>query len=166
MGSLTYLSVAERSLAMDVQALANWFVRLDVSKPSRVLACVAAQSSLLERIKARQFDNPHLFVLKDTVQQDGAKEVVISDDGVMRLQGRICVPNVGELRELILEKVHILCYSIHQSFTKMYHDLKQYYWWRRMKKDIVAYVSRCLNCQHVKYEHQKQGRLTQRLDIP
>ncbi|XP_070032408.1 uncharacterized protein [Nicotiana tomentosiformis] len=83
MGSLAYLPVVERSLTKDVQALANQFVRLDISNNSRVLACVVAQSSLLERIKAHQFDDPHLLVLKDTVQRGGAKEVVIGDDGVM-----------------------------------------------------------------------------------
>ncbi|XP_070056865.1 uncharacterized protein [Nicotiana tomentosiformis] len=83
--SLTYLLVEKRPLDMDVKALANRFGRLDIWVPSRVLACVVAHSSLLEHIKARQFDNPHLLVLKDTVQRGGAKEVVIGDDGVMRL---------------------------------------------------------------------------------
>lgn len=72
---------------MDVQVLANQFVRLDVLEPSRVLAYVVARSSLLEHIKARQFDDPRFLVLKDMVQWGGAKEVVIGDDGVMQLQG-------------------------------------------------------------------------------
>ncbi|XP_070036788.1 uncharacterized protein [Nicotiana tomentosiformis] len=127
---------------MDVQALANWFVRLDILEPSRVLACVVAQSSLLEHIKAHQFDDPHLLVLKDTVQWDGSKKVVIGDDGVMCLQGQIFVPNVNGLRELILQKAHSSRYSIHPGVTKMYHDLKDHYLLWRMKKNIVAYVSR------------------------
>ncbi|XP_070040066.1 probable polygalacturonase At3g15720 [Nicotiana tomentosiformis] len=35
-----------------------------------------------------------------------------------------------------------------------------------MKKHIVEYVARCLNCQQVKYEHQQPGGLFQMLDIP
>ena len=35
-----------------------------------------------------------------------------------------------------------------------------------MKKDIVEYVARCLNCQQVKYEHQRPGGLLQKLEIP
>ncbi|XP_070014136.1 uncharacterized protein [Nicotiana sylvestris] len=153
MGSLSYLPVVERPLAMDVQALANRFVKLDVLEPSRVLACVVVPSSLLEHIKASQFYDPHLLVLKDTVKRGGAKEVVIRDDNVIRLHDGICIPNVDGWRELIPKEAHILCYSIHPGVTKMYCDLKQHYWWRRMKKDIVDYVSRCLNCQQVKYEH-------------
>ncbi|XP_070046897.1 uncharacterized protein [Nicotiana tomentosiformis] len=50
--------------------------------------------------------------------------------------------------------------------TKMYRDLKLHYWWTRIKKDIVGHVARCLNCQHVKYEHQRPGGLLQKIDIP
>ncbi|XP_070032611.1 uncharacterized protein [Nicotiana tomentosiformis] len=120
MGNLAYLLVAERPLAMYAQALANRFVRLDVSEPSRVLACVVAQFLLLVRVKASQFDNHQLLGLKDMVERGGAQEVAIGDDGVMWLQGRICVPNVDGLRELILEEARILRYSIHPSATKMY----------------------------------------------
>ncbi|XP_019264242.1 PREDICTED: uncharacterized protein LOC109241873 [Nicotiana attenuata] len=84
-----------------------------------------AQSSFLERIKARQFDDPYLLVLKDTMQRGGVKEVLIRDDGVMRLQGQICVPNVDGLRELILEVKVIrewLCTA--QARQKSYADRK------------------------------------------
>lgn len=62
------------------------------------------QPSLFQRIKARHNDDPHLLVLKDTVQRGGAKKVVIGDDGITRLQGSLCVPNVDGLRNLILEE--------------------------------------------------------------
>ena len=48
-------------------------------------------------------------------------------------------------------------YFIHQGSTKMYHYLKQIYWWDGMKKDIVEYVAKCSNCQEVKKEHLKPG---------
>ncbi|XP_019261668.1 PREDICTED: uncharacterized protein LOC109239542 [Nicotiana attenuata] len=88
----------------------------------------AKKSSLLERIMAHQFDDPHLLVLKDTVQRGGAKEVAVGDDDVMRLQGQICVRNIDGLRELILEEAHSSRYSIHPGDTKMYSDLKQHNW--------------------------------------
>ncbi|XP_070005398.1 uncharacterized protein [Nicotiana sylvestris] len=50
--------------------------------------------------KERQYDDPHLLVLKDRVQHDDARDVTIDGDGVLRMQGRICVPNVDGLREL------------------------------------------------------------------
>ncbi|XP_070054725.1 uncharacterized protein [Nicotiana tomentosiformis] len=159
MGSLTFISVEERPLASDIQSLASRLVRLEIPEPSRVLACVVAQSSLFEQIKARQCDDPHLLVLRETVLRGGAKEVAIGDDDVMLLQGCLCVPNVDGLRGNILEEAHSSRYSIHPSATKMYHDLRQHYWWQQMKKDIVEYVARCLNCQKVEYEHHNPGGL-------
>ncbi|XP_070015688.1 uncharacterized protein [Nicotiana sylvestris] len=98
MGSLVYIHVGERPLAVDVPDLANRFVRLDISEPSWVLACVVFRSSLFDRIRERQYDDPHLFVLKDRVQHDDARDVTISNDGVLRMQGRICMLNVDGLR--------------------------------------------------------------------
>ena len=126
MGSLAYIPIGERPLALDVQALANQFVKLDVSEPSRVLACTVARSSLFERIRDRQDDDPHLLVLRDTVRHGGAKQVTVGDDRVLRMQGRICVPNVDGLHELILEESHSSGYSIHPSTAKMYRDLRQH----------------------------------------
>ncbi|XP_070056784.1 uncharacterized protein [Nicotiana tomentosiformis] len=106
MGSLAFIPVGERPLAMDDQALANMLVRLDISEPSRVLACVVSQSSLFERIKAYQYDDTHLLVLKDTVQHSDSKEVTIGDDGVLRLQGQVKYEH--EKPGGLLQKIDIL----------------------------------------------------------
>ena len=76
------------------------------------------------------------------------------------------MPNVDGLRELILEEADNSRYSIHPGAAKMYQDLRQHYWWRRMKKDIVGFVAQCLNCQQVKYAHQRPGGLLQQMVIP
>ncbi|XP_070007505.1 uncharacterized protein [Nicotiana sylvestris] len=113
MGSLAFIPVEERPLDLDIQSLANRLVRLDISEPSRVLVCVVAQSLLLEQIKSRQFDDPHLVVLREIVLQCSAKEVSIGEDGVLRLQGRLCVSNVDGLRDRILEEAHKLSTAFH-----------------------------------------------------
>jgi hypothetical protein len=42
--------------------------------------------------------------------------------------GRICVPNIDELKQLILREAHDTPYSIHPGGTKMYQDLKEKFW--------------------------------------
>ncbi|XP_070041265.1 uncharacterized protein [Nicotiana tomentosiformis] len=88
---------------------------------------VSPWSPLFESIKSRQYDDPHLLVLKDTVHRGSAKEVTISDDGTLRLQGRIWVNNVDGLGELIIEEAHSSWYSIHPGAGNMYCDLRQHY---------------------------------------
>ena len=67
MGSLAMLPVGERPLARDVQSLVNSFVRLDISESGKVLAYMEARSSLLERIRAQQFDDGDLCKIRDKV---------------------------------------------------------------------------------------------------
>ena len=67
MGSLAMLQVDERPLARDYQSLANSFVRLDISESGKVLAYMEARSSLLEQIRAQQFDDGELCKIRDKV---------------------------------------------------------------------------------------------------
>ncbi|KAL8111406.1 hypothetical protein AgCh_019214 [Apium graveolens] len=48
----------------------------------------------------------------------------------------------------------------------MYKDLKEKFWWPKMKKEIAEYVERCLICQQVKAEHQRSRGLLQPLSVP
>jgi hypothetical protein len=93
-------------------------------------------------------------------------EFSIASDGAMLYEGRLCVPKDDELKRLILDEAHKSGFSIHPGSTKMYHDLKQNYWWPNMKAGIADFVSRCLVCQQVKIEHQKPGGPLQPLEIP
>jgi len=39
-----------------------------------------------------------------------------------------CVPNDPELKREIMEEAHGTTYAVHIGSTKMYKDLKEYYW--------------------------------------
>ncbi|GJS04502.1 putative reverse transcriptase domain-containing protein [Tanacetum coccineum] len=47
------------------------------------------------------------------------------------------VDEFGEVRTLIMDEAHKSKYSIHPGVDKMYYDLRDRYWWPRMKKDIA-----------------------------
>lgn len=49
-------------------------------------------------------------------------------DGVLRYPGRLYVPNVDDLRNLILKEAHWFHFSINPLSTKMYHDLREVFW--------------------------------------
>ncbi|KAA3470364.1 Gag-Pol polyprotein [Gossypium australe] len=59
---------------------------------------------------------------------------------------------VAELK--ILNEAHNSCLSVYLGSTKMCNNLKQFYWWHGMKRDILEFVSKCLICQQVKAEYQ------------
>ena len=65
-----------------------------------------------------------------------------------------------------MEEAHSSAYAMHPGSTKMYHTMREHYWWKGMKKEIADFVSRCLTCQQVKAEHQKPAGKIQPLPIP
>ncbi|GJW30589.1 putative reverse transcriptase domain-containing protein [Tanacetum coccineum] len=88
------------------------------------------------------------------------------EDGSLYFMDRIWVPLVGDIRMVILDKAHKSKYSVHPGADKMYHDLRDMYWWPKMKRDIATYVSKCLTYAKVKAEHQRPSGLLQQPGIP
>ena len=86
--------------------------------------------------------------------------------GGLLYKNRLCVPNDMELKNKILYESHNTVFTMHPGSNKMYQDMKQYYWWRGMKKHISEYVAKCLTCQQVKAEHQVSSSLLNPLPIP
>jgi hypothetical protein len=48
----------------------------------------------------------------------------------------------------------------------MHQDLKEFYWWSNMKREVVDYAMKCGIYRWVKVEHQKPVGLLQPLLIP
>jgi hypothetical protein len=87
------------------------------------------------------------------------------DQRVIWFKDRIVVPKDAEVRQQILDEAHLSRYSIHPGSTKMYQDLKQHYWWTKMKIEIACYVARCDTCRRVKAIHMKTAGPLQPLPI-
>ncbi|KAK4392755.1 Transposon Tf2-11 polyprotein [Sesamum angolense] len=84
-------------------------------------------------------------------------------DGVIVNGELVGVPDVNGLRKKILQEAHNAPYAMHPGTTKMYRNLKPYYWWQTMKKDVAEFVAKCMTCQQVKAEHQAPAEI---LDLP
>jgi hypothetical protein len=54
---------------------------------------------------------------------------------------------------------------MHPGSTKMYQDLRQNFWWTRMKREIARYVCECDICQRIKASHLKIAGVLQPLPI-
>ncbi|KAH0781018.1 hypothetical protein KY290_000616 [Solanum tuberosum] len=142
--------------------VANALSRLSID--SGVIVQNGAESSLVTTVEENQESDLILLQLKGAVHQHRVEVFSQGEDGVLRYQGRLCVHKVGELRQQILEEAHNSRYSIHPGATKMYHDLREVFWWNT--RDIAYFVAKCPNCQQVKVEHQRPGGMTQEINIP
>ncbi|WMV29840.1 hypothetical protein MTR67_023225 [Solanum verrucosum] len=110
----------------------------------------ASKSSFVKDVKSKKYLDPILVELKQSVLKKSVEGFSQGEDGVLRYEDQLCVPDVDGLREKILEEAHISWYSSHPGATKMYRDLREVYWWKYMKKDIAIFVAKCPNCQQFK----------------
>ncbi|GKE00099.1 putative reverse transcriptase domain-containing protein [Tanacetum coccineum] len=88
------------------------------------------------------------------------------EDESLYFMDRIWAPLVGGVRTIIMDESHKTKYSVYPGVDKMYHDLRDMYWWPGMKRDIATYVSKCLTCSKVKAQHQRPSSLLQQPEIP
>jgi hypothetical protein len=61
----------------------------------------------------------------------------------------------------ILREAHKMPCTVHPGETKMYRDLKQNFWWKRMKVDVSKYVAAYEVCQRMKAEHKRPAGFTE-----
>ncbi|XP_070050983.1 uncharacterized protein [Nicotiana tomentosiformis] len=165
MGSLAHIAPTKRLLANDIQRLEGTSIKFSVGKSDILLACVRAKSSLVEHIKATQYEDERLCKYRDEALAGKSKVMIVESDGVLRMGDMLCIADVDRLRHSILKEARNYKYTIYPGSTKMYHDLKKFYWWEGMKKDVVNFVSSYLTCQQLKAEHQRPAGLLQQTEI-
>jgi hypothetical protein len=124
------------------------------------------ESVLLQRIIDAQRSDDDMKHIHEKIKAGKANCFRKDDQGIVWLNNRIVVPKNDEVRQQILDEAHLSHYSIHPGSTKMYHDLKQHYWWTKMKIEIARYVARCDTCRRVKAIHMKTAGPLQSLPIP
>jgi hypothetical protein len=104
-------------------------------------------SSLLQAIRRGQVEDEKIQEIKRNIKEEKSPGFLKDDEEVLWYKGRICVPNVKELKDKIPCEAHESAYSIHPGGNKMYHDLKVTYFWYGMKRDVIECVTLCGTCQ-------------------
>jgi hypothetical protein len=62
--------------------------------------------------------------------------------------------------------MHNVPYTGHLGYQKIITAVRSQFFWPGMKKDVVDYIARCMECQRVKAEHRHPAGLLQPLPIP
>jgi hypothetical protein len=94
------------------------------------------------------------------------KGYALGTDDLLLYKNKVYVPNDRELKLAILKEMHNVTYVGHPGYQKTVAAVKSHYFWPSMKKEIVEYITRCMECQKVKDEHRHPVGLLQPLPIP
>jgi hypothetical protein len=136
--------------------------------PDLSLFNITFTPTLRDVIKAAQMNDEGMGHIKKRMQEGDPKVACFHEDaeGTLWFKERLVVPKKEALKKKILGEAHTSRYSIHPGGTKMYHDLKQQFWWTRMKHEAPRYVSKCDTYRKVKADYMKPRGLLQPLNIP
>ncbi|KAA0037492.1 hypothetical protein E5676_scaffold808G00680 [Cucumis melo var. makuwa] len=139
----------------------DYVIYCDTSRQG--LDCVLMQDGKIVR---RQSEDSNLQKKLGKSKEGLEVKFELRTDGAIVKHGRLCVLNISELKDVILEEAHSSAYAMHLGSTKMCRTLTKTYWWPRMKQEIAKHVDRCLICQQVKPVKQKPRRLLNPLPMP
>jgi hypothetical protein len=136
--------------------------------PQGSLNHISVETTLKDSIIRAQQHDEGIKIIKQMIAQGEEKYKCFQVDpnGILWFNGRMVVLKDHQLRKQILDEAHLSKFSMHPGSTKMYQDLKQNFWWTRMKREITKYVSECDICQRVKASHLKTAGVLQPLPIP
>ncbi|GKC38288.1 putative reverse transcriptase domain-containing protein [Tanacetum coccineum] len=150
-----------------VNVVANALSRKERVKPRRVRAmAMIIQSGIRgmilvaqgEAFKQENVLAERLHVLDQQMEKREDRSLYFLD--------RIWVSLLGGVRTIIIDEAHKTRYFVHPEADKMYHDLRDMYWWPGMKRDIAIYFSKYLTCSKVKAEHQRTSGLLEQPKKP
>lgn len=137
-----------------------------LSRKHAVLAHLVIAPTLLKTIARQQKEDEFLQGIYKRICQGEDTSFEMDSREVIRLKGRVCVPDVPGLKREFLHKCNKSKLCIHPGVNKMYRDIKRTFWWKTMKRDISINVSRCDTCQQIKSDQKKVAGLLQPLEVP
>ncbi|WVZ49848.1 hypothetical protein U9M48_001173 [Paspalum notatum var. saurae] len=124
------------------------------------------EPTIKDQIIVAQKQDKSMAHIREGLDEKKRACFTLDDQGVLWFKNRLVVPKDMELRKKILDEAHTSMFTMHPGSNKMYQDLKQKFWWTRMKREITKYVYECDVCRRVKADHLKSAGMLQPLAIP
>ncbi|WVZ84234.1 hypothetical protein U9M48_031286 [Paspalum notatum var. saurae] len=106
------------------------------------VATFEAEPTLEQEIRNHQKTDEKIQEIREQIKLGKAPHFCEDEQGTVWYKNQICVPDVDSIKKLILSEAHDTAYSIHPGSTKMYHDLKERFWWYGMKRAVAEYVAK------------------------
>ncbi|KAF7811847.1 Transposon Ty3-G Gag-Pol polyprotein [Senna tora] len=124
------------------------------------------QHELLVILKQLNNESRELKELHDKFVRGELDNSYSVQDGILRVKGRLFVPDEGGLKPKILQFFHDSKIGEHGGVRKTHKAVTEIFYWPFMLKDVEDYVKQCAICQQTKYSTDKKQGLLQPLPIP
>ena len=64
-------------------------------------------------------EDPYLKKMKEKVEAGTNSQFAITENGMLMMEGHMCIPDIGKLRRWIINEAHSAPYTMHPDSTKM-----------------------------------------------
>ena len=82
--------------------------------------------SLVEQIRGNQMQDEKLVKeVQKIMNGEVSENFSITQEGMLTMRGRVCVPDVDDLRKMIMEEAYCFAYAIHREVPKCTIPLKK-----------------------------------------
>ena len=127
LATLTHICTAYVPLLIDMRTLG---LNFDYDSHGELLANFVVRASLVDQIIGKQMQEERLVKkVNKILNGEIGENFSITQAGVLTMRSKVCVPDADDLRKLIMEEAHCSAYAMHPRSTKMYHTIKENYWW-------------------------------------
>ncbi|KAJ8754963.1 hypothetical protein K2173_015475 [Erythroxylum novogranatense] len=102
-----------------LKELAKLRVTLTQAESDCILANFRVRPVLNVKIKELQKHDEYLGKLREEIKSGKHSEIEVREDGLMVVESRLCIPNVQELKDEILDEAHNAPYAMHPGSTRI-----------------------------------------------
>ena len=104
--------------------------------PQSSLNHISVEPTLYDQVIMAQLHDKGVGIIKQKLLEGENKYKCfhLEHKGILWFEDRLVVPKNHELRKRIQDEAHLSKFFIHPGSTKMYQDLRQNFWWTRIKR--------------------------------
>jgi hypothetical protein len=128
------MEIKEQGSIVELKKMGLW---LSVGPEGSLLAQLKIRSILQDKVLVAQQVDGRVKEIKERVNKGIETSFQISSDRLIARGRRIYLHEDKTLKDEVLREVHESRFATHPGSTKMYRDLKEYYWWPNMKREIA-----------------------------
>ena len=90
----------------------------------------------------------------------------LDSSGLLRLDGRIYVPDTNDLRLRVVQYFHDHIIAGHQGMNRTLEIIRRDYTWPKIREFVRTYVKSCTTCARAKYPRRRPYGLLKPLPVP
>jgi transposase InsO family protein/predicted aspartyl protease len=128
------------------------------------LNVMTPENTAIARVLAANKDYARTAEAEDRISGKDSRWEIVEER--LQYEGRLYVPNDGDLRARLLDEIHRQPSTAHPGRAKLQRLVKERFYWEAWSSDVRRYVDNCKSCKRTATRRDKNPGWLQPLPIP